>query len=145
MHIWGNLARSNTCSHLTEGRALNSRARVATRGSGISITFHVCGRPSLLPRTSWERNMPCTSLVRSMSLRTLYIMARWCALPVVIWCRPTRADRQVGLTWRAGRENSLPVGLTGQVGLSLPPGPGVGLRFRGGAAAAPGSEYRAPQ
>ena len=58
--------------------------------------------------------------------------------------KPTHADRQVGLTWRAGRENSLPVGLTGQVGLSLPPGPGVGLRFRGGAAAAPGSEYRDP-
>ena len=58
--------------------------------------------------------------------------------------KPTRADRQVGLTWRAGRENSLPVGLTGQVGLSLPPGPGVGLRFRGGAAAASGSEYRDP-
>ena len=48
---------------------------------------------------------------------------------------PTPTDR---------RENSLPVGLTGQVGLSLPPGPGVGLRFRGGAAAAPGSEYRDP-
>ena len=45
--------------------------------------------------------------------------------------KPNRADRQVGLTWRAGRENSLPVGLTGQVGLSLPPGPGVGLRFNG--------------
>ena len=58
--------------------------------------------------------------------------------------KPTHADRQVGLTWRAGRENSLPVGLTGQVGLSLPPGPGVGLRFRGGAAAASGSEYRDP-
>ena len=58
--------------------------------------------------------------------------------------KPTHADRQVGLTWRAGRENFLPVGLTGQVGLSLPPGPGVGLRFRGGAAAASGSEYRAP-
>ena len=58
--------------------------------------------------------------------------------------KPTHADRQVGLTWRAGRENFLPVGLTGQVGLSLPPGPGVGLRFRGGAAAASGSEYRDP-